>query len=158
MSVTEVVEDLITLQWLAGLERHADRRLSLEAVRDHVAARNRGAKVLEAAQVLGVSAPTVRAWVKAGVVVAVDGPGPVRVTVMSLAAAKHVVDELRRHRDDRHLLAEVLRMLRDRGVLTGDDVRRGQADLAAGRLRRLDAASLDVLLSPTKKSRPSTST
>ena len=157
MSLAGVVEDLITLQQLAGQERDASRRRSLDAVREHVAERDRGAKVTEAAQLLGVSAPTVRAWIEAGVLVALAGPGPARVGVMSLAATKQVVDELRRHRDDPHLLAEVLRVLRDRGVLAGDDVTRGQDDLVAGRLRRLDSNNLDELL-PPKRSRPSTST
>lgn len=158
MSLDGVVEDLITLQQLAGQERDASRRRSLDAVREHVAERDRGAKIAEAAQVLGVSAPTVRAWIQAGALAALDGSGPVRVGVMSLAATKQVVDELRRYRDDRHLLAEVLRILRDRGVLAGDDLTHGQDDLAAGRVRRLDPSSLDELLPPRKRSRPSTST
>lgn len=158
MSLDGVVEDLITLQQLAGLERDASRRRSLDAVREHVAERDRGAKIAEAAEVLGLSAPTVRAWMKAGVLVALDGAGPARIGVMSLAATKQVVDELRRHRDDRHLLAEVLRILRDRSVLAGDDVTRGQGDLAAGRVRALDSSSLDELLPPKKRSKPSTST
>jgi predicted transcriptional regulator len=66
VSVIEVVEDLIALQRLAGQERDAARRRSLDAVREHVAERDSGAKVGEAAQVLGVSAPTVRAWIVAG--------------------------------------------------------------------------------------------
>lgn len=158
MSLDVVVEDLITLQQLAGQERDASRRRSLDAVREHVAERDRGAKIAEAAAVLGLSAPTVRAWVNAGVLVALDGTAPVRIGVMSLAATKQVLDELRRHRDDRHLLADVLRILRDRSVLAGDDVPRGQDDLAAGRVRRLDSSSLDELLPPKKRSRPSAST
>ncbi len=158
MSLAGVVEDLITLQRLAGQERDVSRRRSLDAVREHVAERDRGAKVAEASQVLGVSAPTVRAWIEAGALVALEGSGPVRIGVMSLAATKTVVDELRDHRDDRHLLAEVLRVLRDRGVLAGDDLIRGQADLASGRVRRLDPSGLDELLPPKKRPRPSTST
>ncbi len=153
-----VVEDLITLQQLAGQERDASRRRSLDAVREHVAERDRGAKIAEAAAVLGLSAPTVRAWVNAGVLVALDGTGPVRIGVMSLAATKQVLDELRRHGDDRHLLAEVLRILRDRGVLAGEDVTCGRDDLATGRVRRLDPSSLDAPLTSRKRSRPSTST
>lgn len=158
MSLDGVVEDLITLQQLAGQERDASRRRSLDAVREHVAERDRGAKIAEAAEVLGLSVPTVRAWVKAGVLVALDGTGPARIGVMSLAATKQVVDELRRHRDDRHLLAEVLRILRDRSVLAGEDFVRGQEDLAASRVRRLDPSGLDELLPPKKRSKPSTST
>jgi len=156
VSVIGVVEDLIALQQLAGQERDAARRRSLDAVREHVAERDRGAKVGEAAQVLGVSAPTVRAWIEAGALQAVAGSRPVRVGVMSLAVTKSVVDELRAHRHDRALLADVLRVLRDRGVLAGEDVAAGLGDVSAGRVRRLDHASLDELL-PMRRTRPSTS-
>lgn len=150
MSLAGVVEDLISLQHLAEQERDAVRRQSLNAVREHVAERDRGAKVGEAAQVLGVSAPTVRAWIEAGALRAVAGSSPLRVGVMSLAATKHVVDELRRHRDDRHLLVDALRVLRDRGVLAGEDVTAGVDDIAAGRVRQLDRSRLDELLPATR--------
>lgn len=156
MSVGGVVEDLIALQRLAEQERDAVRRRSLDAIRGHVAERDGGAKVGEAAQVLGVSAPTVRAWIKAGALRAVARSNPLRVEVTSLAATKSVLDELRRRRDDGRLLAEVLRVLRDRGVLAGDDVAAGVDDLAAGRVRRLDASDLDELL-PTTRTEASTS-
>lgn len=156
MSVVGVVEDLIVLQRLAEQERDAARRRSLDAVREHVAERDRGAKVGEAAQVLGVSAPTVRAWIEAGALRAVAGSSPLRIGVMSLAATKSVVEELRRHRDDRALLGDVLRTLRDRGVLAGQDVAAGMGDLSAGRVLRLDQATLEELL-PARRTRPSTS-
>jgi len=156
VSVIGVVEDLIALQKLAGQERDAARRRSLDAVREHVAERDRGAKVGEAAQVLGVSAPTVRAWIEAGALQAVAGSRPVRVGVMSLAVTKSVVDELRAHRDDRALLADVLRVLRDREALAGEGVAAGLGDVSAGRVRRLDRAALDGLL-PVRRTRPSTS-
>ena len=155
MSVGGVVEDLIALHRLAEQERDAVRRRSLDAIRGHVAERDGGAKVGEAAQVLGVSAPTVRAWIKAGALRTVTQSSPLRVDVTSLAATKSVLDELRRHRDDRRLLFEVLRVLRDRGGLAGDDVAAAVDDLAAGRVRRLDANRLDELLPTT---RPETST
>lgn len=156
MSVGGVVEDLIALQRLAEQERNAARRRSLDAIRGHVAERDGGAKVGEAAQVLGVSAPTVRAWIKAGALRPVARSSPLRVDVTSLAATKSVLDELRRHRDDGRLLAEVLRVLRDRGALAGDDVTDAVDDLAAGRVRRLDANRLDELL-PTTRTHTSTS-
>jgi excisionase family DNA binding protein len=156
MSLAGVVEDLLVLQWLAEGERDAARRQALDEVRQHVADRDRGAKVGEAAQVLGVSAPTVRAWIEAGALQAVADSRPVRVGVMSLAATRSVLDELRRHRGDRHLLADVLRVLRDHGDLAGEDVAEGVDDLTAGRLRRLDRARLDEILPPSR-TRASTS-
>jgi hypothetical protein len=59
---------------------------------------------------------------------------PVRVDLGSLAAVKHAVDLLREHADDRRLLADVMRLLRDRAALEGEGVRQGFDDLAAGRV------------------------
>jgi excisionase family DNA binding protein len=147
MSLAGVVEDLLALQRLAEGERDARRRQVLDEVRQHVVDRDRGAKVGEAAQVLGVSAPTVRAWIEAGALQAVAGSRPVRVGVMSLAETKSILDELRRHRDDRHLLADVSRGLRDRGVRAGEDGAEGVDDPAAGRVHRLERAGIEDVLS-----------
>lgn len=157
MTVAAVVDDLITLGHLSEQEDDASRRRSLDEVRDHFAERDRGAKVSEAADVLGVSVPTTRAWIQAGVLRVLEGSSPIRVTVSSLAAVKVVVEQLREQRDDRYLIAEVMRILRDRAVSSGDDVKGGLADLAAGRLRRLDAKTLDELM-PATRSKRSTST
>lgn len=153
MTVAAVVDDLITLGNLAEQEDDASRRRSLDQVRDHLAERDRGAKVSEAAGILGVSVPTTRAWIEAGMLDLVEESSPIRVTVTSLAAVKVVVDQLREHRDDRYLLAEVMRILRDRAVSSGADVEAGLADLAASRMRRLDASTLDELLPSTRPKR-----
>ena len=132
MSLAEVVDDLITLQQLADDEDDPERRRSLDAVRDRLAARDRGVKVSEAARVLGLSQPTIRSWIEAGVLDAVPGATPVRVDVLSLASVKHAVDLLRQHADDRQLLVQVMRVLRDRAALEGAD--EGFADYRAGRV------------------------
>lgn len=134
MSLAEVVDDLITLQRLADHEDDPDRRRSLDAVRDRLAARDGGVKVSEAARVLGFSQPTIRSWIEAGVLDPVPSVTPVRVDMGSLAAVKHAVDLLRQHADDRRLLADVMRLLRDRAALEGEGVRQGFDDLAAGRV------------------------
>ncbi len=153
MSLAGVVEDLIALQHLVEQEADVARRRSLDAVRRHVAERDQGAKIAEAARVLAVSAPTVRAWTEAGALHVIPGARPVLVDVMSLAAAKQVLDELRRHTDDRQLLADVLRVLRDRGDRGGDDVQSAPDDLPEGRVRRLNRQGLDELLPPRKTKR-----
>lgn len=134
MSLVEVVDDLITLQQLADHEDDPDRRRSLDAIRDRLAARDCGVKVSEAARVLGFSQPTIRSWIEAGVLDPVPSVTPVRVEVSSLAAVKHAVDLLRQHSDDRRLLADVMRLLRDRAALEGEGVRQSFDDLAAGRV------------------------
>jgi len=153
MSLAEVVDDLITLQQLADQEDDPERRRSLDAVRDRLAARDGGVKVSEAARVLGFSQPTIRALIEVGVLDAVPGVTPVRVDVGSLAAVKHAVDLLREHADDRRLLADVMRLLRDRAALEGKGVREG-FDLAAGRVVPLTDDLLEEIAATKGKKRP----
>jgi hypothetical protein len=157
VSAVDLVHDLIELEQLAEQERDAARRRRLVAVANRVADRDAGAKVADAARILGVSAPTIRAWIEAGVLATVPEQSPVRVQISSLAATKRAVDEVRKHKDDRHLLIDVLHMLRDRAALTGRDVREGIEDLQAGRVEKLDRARLDELLPQRKRRQPSKS-
>ena len=132
MSLVEVVDDLLTLEELATREDDLDRRRSLDTVRSHLAKRHRGAKVSDVAEVLDLSQPTVRAWIEAGILEPIAGPAPMRVTVLSLADVKRALDLIRRHADDRQLLAQVARVLRDRAALADSEA--GLADLRAGRI------------------------
>lgn len=131
MSLAEVLDDLLELEDLAKDELDAGRRRSLDEVRTHVARREHGAKVSEAATVLGISQPTVRAWIDAGILSAVPGMKPVRVEVLALADTKRALDLIREHADDRPLLVTVMRMLRDRGALEGAE--EGLEDYRAGK-------------------------
>lgn len=132
MSLVEVINDLLTLEELADHEDDPDRRRSLELVRGHLADRERGAKVSEVATVLGLSQPTIRAWIEAGMLDPIAGTSPVRVSVLSLVDVKRALDLIRRHQDDRQLLVQVMRILRDRAALASSE--EGIADLAAGRV------------------------
>lgn len=132
MSLTEVLDDLLALEELASREEDPDRRRSIDDVRTHVARRDRGAKVSEAAEVLGLSQPTVRAWIESGLLTMVPGAKPVRVEILALAEIKRALDLIREQVDDRQLLAHVMRILRDLAALEGSD--EGFADLRAGRV------------------------
>jgi len=132
MSLVEVVDDLLALEKLAEHEDDPDRRRALDGVRGHLADRDRGAKVSEAAHVLGLSQPTVRAWIEAGILEPIAGATPVRVGVLSLADVKRALDLIRQHKDDRQLLMQAMRVLRDRAALAGAE--EGLADLGAGRI------------------------
>lgn len=130
VSLVEVVNDLLDLQDLAQYEEDPERRRLLDEVREHVARRGGGAKVSEAADVLGISQPTVRSWIEAGVLPAVAATKPVRIDVLALAETKRALDLIREHADDRQLLVHVMRVLRDRAALEGSE--EGFADLQAG--------------------------
>lgn len=156
VAAIDLVSDLVELERLAAAEEDEDRRRRLLKLRDRLAARGDGAKVSEAASVLGLSVPTVRAWVGAGVLGAVPGRQPARVTYDSLALAKHALDELRRHQDDRQLLIAVMRRLRDRAVLDDPLLDQALDDVAAGRLTPVRVEDLDELI-PGSRRRPSRS-
>ncbi len=104
---------------------------------------------------LGLSQPTVRTWIESGVLEPIDGVTPVRVNVLSLADVKRALDLIRRHKDDRQLLAQVLRVLRDRAAVAGSE--EGFADLAAGRVVPLTDELLDELQAPQRGKTRSTS-
>ena len=157
MSLVEVVDDLLTLEELAEQETDPARRRALDLVRSHLADRDQGAKVSEAAQVLGLSQPTVRAWVAAGVLEGRSGATPARVDVLSLAEVKRAVDLLRDRGHDRSLLVAVMRLLRDRAVLAGDGVREGFVDLGAGRVLPVTDEFLEELSAPSPGKRRSKS-
>ena len=132
MSLVEVVDDLLALEELAAHEDDPERRRSLDAVRLHLAHRDRGAKVSEAARVLQLSQPTIRAWIESGLLTTVPEAKPVRIDVLALAETKRALDLIREHADDRQLLVHVMRILRDRAALEGSE--EGFADLRAGRV------------------------
>lgn len=159
VSVTDVVDDLIALQRLADDEPDPARRQTLDEVRSHLVAREPGMKVADAARVLGLTPPTVRAWLQSGVLDDVQGTSPVRVDMRSLAEVKHTVDLLREHGHDRNLLVAVMRILRDRAALDGDGVAEGFEDLAAGGLVPLTDDLLAELAATkrTKRSRSASS-
>ena len=156
MTVVDVVEDLNALQELAEHEADPDRRRTLDAVRSRLGDRDRGAKVAEAADLLGITPPTVRAWIQSGVLVAVPEARPIRVDTLCLADVKRALDLIREHSDDRHLLAEVYRVLRDRAALEGAE--EGFADRRAGRLVPLTDNLLAELSAPPKGAKRSRST
>lgn len=137
----EVIEDLNLLRELAEHEHDEERRRALENVRGRLADRDRGAKVSEAADLLGVSTPTVRAWIKAGVLEeSSDGRSPQRVDVLSLADVKRIVDILRAHGHDRDLLSEVRRRLDDPDLLQSDLAGAGIEDVRVGGLSSIGHA------------------
>jgi excisionase family DNA binding protein len=129
------------------------RRRALDEVRAHVARRERGAKVSEAASVLGISQPTVRAWIESGVLTPMPRSKPVRIDILALAETKRALDLIREHANDGPLLAHVMRVLRDRSVLRGEGVREGFDNLAAGRVVPLSDDLLDEIAATKGKAR-----
>lgn len=131
MDLAGLLDDLQTLDELARDELDPARRQRLEALKDRIASRERGATVAEAARVLGLSQPTVRAWAEEGILPLVPESRPRRVELCGLADLKRALDLINTHRDDAGVLARVGQLLRDRALL--DAAAPGLADYRAGR-------------------------
>lgn len=113
MSVADSVADLNTLHALVCGENDATRRRELVLLGDRLAQRYGGSKVSEAAEVLGVSPPTIRSWIEAGALEVVPGSSPLYVRISSLAAVKRTVDVLRAGGHGRDLLTAISQRIQD---------------------------------------------
>ena len=133
MAVDETLSDLIVLDELALHDGDASRRGALIAVRNHIAMRSLGAKVSEAADALGVSQPTIRTWLEAGVLAPVQGTRPVRIELLALASVKRALETVRKAENDGQLLGSVRRLLRDQAILAG--AKEGLAQVESGDIR-----------------------
>lgn len=105
MSVAETVADLNAIDDLAEGEADPKRRDVLRSLADRLARNTEGAKVSEAAELLGVTPPTVRTWIEAGVLRAVPESTPRRVDIVDLARTVRRVNQLRTDGHTRNLLS-----------------------------------------------------
>ncbi len=156
MIAIDFVADLVELERLANLEPDKTKRWRIIGVHDRLASRANGSKVSEAVAVLGLSAPTIRAWIDAGVLETVPNQKPTRVTYRSLARAKLALDEVRAHGENLQLLASVLRELRDRATLEDPALPDALDDLSHGQIRRVDLDQLNEIIPGSRRRRPST--
>jgi excisionase family DNA binding protein len=92
-----------------------------------------GLPVSEAARYLEVSEPTVRDWLKRGVLKRVSGSRPVLIDRSSLRHVHRLLAELRERGKDRDWLRSLMDYLDDLAVVRSPEVQRGLADFEAGR-------------------------
>lgn len=134
------VEDLDAVLADDSVEPELRRRLT--QVRDRRLAEVPGVPVSVAARMLGLSSPTVRAWIGADVLDAVPGSQPVKVSTGRLAEVVSLVERLRRAGRDRDLLTAVVYRLEDESVLAQPRVSRSLEQLRHG---QIDALSVEDL-------------
>jgi excisionase family DNA binding protein len=101
---------------------------------DRPASESSGLPVSQAADYLGVSEPTVRAWLKRGVLHRVPHAKPVLVERSSLRSAHRAVEELRRRGRDRDWLHALVDLLHDRAERRRPELLRGMEELKRGQL------------------------
>lgn len=102
-----------------------------------------GISVADAAEVLGISEPTVRNWLTRGVLERVDRSGPTKVTESSLGEALAAVTNLRGLEGDNRKMRLVLDALEDRRARA--QLEGSIAELVAGDLVEVGPADFDKL-------------
>lgn len=93
-----------------------------------------GLPVAEAAEYLGVSEPTIRAWLDRSVLDAVPEVKPVLVERSSLRRVHRAVGELRRRGQDRDWLRALVDVLHDHAERERPEIAAGVDELARGEL------------------------
>jgi hypothetical protein len=93
-----------------------------------------GLPVADAATYLQVSEPTVREWLKRGVLNRVPDAKPVLIERESLRSVHRLLAELRERGKDRDWLSTFVDYVHDRAVVRSPAVRRGLAEMEAGDL------------------------
>jgi excisionase family DNA binding protein len=101
---------------------------------DHPTAGSSGLPVAQAADYLGVSEPTVRAWLKRGVLHRVPHAKPVLIERSSLRSAHRAIAELRSAGQDRDWLRALVDLLHDRAEQQRPEVLRGIEEMKHGEL------------------------
>jgi transposase-like protein len=93
-----------------------------------------GVPVAQAARRLGVSVPTVRAWIARGALTAIEGSSPVEIEPESLRSVGRALQELRERGVDREWLQALVDYLDDREARQRPALREGLEQLARGEL------------------------
>jgi len=93
-----------------------------------------GVPVAVASEYLGVSQPTVRAWIAGGILGQVDGAKPVLVDLVSLRLLGRALADLRGRGQDGDWTRALVDYLHDAGELRSEELRRGLDELTRGKL------------------------
>ncbi len=120
--VKDAIESSDATEALRGIDRVRQRRIRGKAVRMRVAA-----------ELLGLSIPTVHKWADMGLLEGADD-GVRRVTLDSVLAVRPVVLELKELGKSRHLLRAVLDRIDDAELLSRPDLRESLEQMRRGEL------------------------
>lgn len=118
----------------------AANRAALELIRDASArladrvAGVPGLPVAGASEYLGVSEPTVRAWVARGILDTLDGAKPMLIQPASVRQVGRLVHELRERGQDRDWTQGLADLLHDRNDRSRPEVVQGLEELGQGNL------------------------
>lgn len=131
--LTTLLDDVATLHEVAGTLPAGDERAqALESVADRRLASAPGMRTSIAAAVLGLSEPTVRAWVRRGILRTRSHKPRLLLDPASVLDVRQLVDELRHAGRTRDLLDEVYNRLADEQLLTDRDLAESLAQMHRG--------------------------
>ena len=96
-------------------------------------------EVSQAAKILAVSAPTVRAWAKRGILERVPGRSPIALTFDSVRRVRRLLAGLREQGEDREFVQRLLDAALDQHELSRSEARRGLEQWRTGRVTPVGA-------------------
>lgn len=96
-------------------------------------------EISQAAKILAVSPPTVRAWVKRGILERVPGRSPVALTFDSVRRVRRLLAELRAQGSDREFVQRLLDAALDQRELSRPEATRGLEQWRAGQVTPVGA-------------------
>lgn len=96
-------------------------------------------EVSQAAKILAVSPPTVRAWAKRGILERVPGTSPMALTFDSVRRVRRLLAELRAHGEDREFVQRLLDAALDQRELSRPEATRGLEQWRAGKAELVGA-------------------
>lgn len=126
------IDDLDELE--SSLGRNKDARLKVVRLRRRRLAEAPSVRLSVASKLLGLSVPTIRAWIDRGLLEEIGDSSPRRVTLQSVLEVRPLVRELRALGRDRNLLEAVLARVEDERVLSNRKLRRSLDEMRSGNL------------------------
>ena len=132
-TLTTLLDDVAKLHEVAGTLPEGDERAqALESVAERWLASAPGMRPSIAASLLGLSEPTVRAWVKRGILRARSARPRLLLDPASVLEVRRLVADLRRAGKSRGLLDEVYNRLADEQLLADLDLAESLAQMRRG--------------------------
>ena len=126
------IDDLDELE--SSLGRNEDARVKVVRLRRRRFDEAPTVRLSVAGKLLGLSLPTIRAWIDRGLLEEVRGSSPRRVTLRSVLNIRSLVRELRALGRDRNLLEAVIAEVEDKRALSDRKLRRSLDEMRGGKL------------------------
>jgi DNA-binding transcriptional MerR regulator len=126
------IDDLDELE--SSLGRNKDARLRVVRLRRRRLAEVPSVRLSTAGKLLGLSVPTIRAWIDRGLLEDISNSSPRLVKLQSVLKVRPIVRELRALGHDRNLLEAILARVEDERTLSDRRMRKSLDEMRSGEL------------------------